>query len=106
MNAEYNDILILKNQLWERGLQNFKGKVTSSDPLGMINELFKPGIIGNEMKKASLKLMNSIKSHMFVPSNMQLANITTIFKNKGSRLDMSSDRGIFILPVLRKYWIN
>ena len=30
---------------------------------------------------------------------MQLANITTIFKNKGSRLDMKNDRRIFSLTV-------
>ena len=121
MKAEYKDILILKNQLWIRRLCNLKQKVThpwtignlnkvlkslknnqSRDPMGMINELFKPGIIGDEMKTATLDLMNNIKSFMYVPTNMQLANITTIFKNKGSRLDMSNDRGIFILPVLRK----
>ena len=31
-----------------------------------------------------------------------LANITTIFKNKGSRMDMKNDSGIFILTVLKK----
>ena len=115
MKAEYKDILILKNQLWIRRLRNLKQKVThqwtignldkvlkslknnqSRDPMGMINELFKPSIIGDEMKAATLDLMNNIKSFMYVPTNMQLANITTIFKNKGSRLDMSNDRGIFI----------
>ena len=29
-------------------------------------------------------------------------NITTIFKNKGSRQDMENDRGIFILSALKK----
>ena len=46
--------------------------------------------------------MNNVKAELYVPYNMQLCNITTIYKNKGSRLDMSSDRGIFLLPVLRK----
>ena len=121
MKAEYKDVFILKNHLWMRRLHNLKQKIThpwtirnidkvlkslknnqSRDPLGMINEVFKHGIIGNAMKDATLSLMNNIKSFMYVPTNMQLSNITTIFKNKGSRLDMSSDRGIFILPVLRK----
>jgi hypothetical protein len=31
-----------------------------------------------------------------------MANISSIFKNKGSRLDLNNDRGIFILAVLRK----
>ena len=51
---------------------------------------------------ATLSLMNTVKTQLVVPYNMQLCNITTIYKSKGSRLDMSSDRGIFILPVLRK----
>ena len=54
------------------------------------------------MKFATLRLMNNVKEKLQVPYNMQLCNITTIYKSKGSRLDMSSDRGIFILPVLRK----
>ena len=33
---------------------------------------------------------------------MQLSNITSIFKNKGSRSDLENDRGIFILPVMKK----
>ena len=121
MKGEYEDILILKNQLWSLRLSNLKRKVTnpwtmdnlnralkslknnqSRDLLGMINELFKPGIIGDDLKSSTLCLMNSVKSKLFVPTNMQLSNIITIFKSTGSRLDMSSDRGIFVLPVLRK----
>ena len=33
---------------------------------------------------------------------MSLSNITTIYKSKGSRLDLDNDRGIFILTVLKK----
>ena len=54
------------------------------------------------MKNATLSLMNNVKTQLFVPRNMQLSNITTIFKNKGSRLELSNDRGIFLLTVLRK----
>ena len=43
-----------------------------------------------------------IKSRHEVPSFMNLQNITTIYKNKGSRLDLDNDRGIFILTVLKK----
>ena len=117
--ANYSDVLRLKSELWARRLHHIKAKVTNPwtmanlekalkslktnqarDPLGMINELFKTGIIGNELKIATLRLMNSVKTELYVPYNMQLCNITTIYKNKGSRLDMSSDRGIFLLPVL------
>ena len=47
-------------------------------------------------------LCNGMKSEQFIPALVQLANITTIFKNKGSRLDLSNDRGIFILSIFRK----
>ena len=43
-----------------------------------------------------------IKQKIVVPSMMQFANITSLYKNKGSRLDMDNERGIFILTVLRK----
>ena len=39
---------------------------------------------------------------MFIPMFMTLSNITTIYKNKGSRMDMNNDRGIFILTVMKK----
>ena len=71
-------------------------------PLGMLNEIFKPGVIGLELKTATLNLMNNVKSEQFIPKNMQLSNITSIYKNKGSRLDIQNDRGIFVLTVLRK----
>jgi hypothetical protein len=32
---------------------------------------------------------------------MQFANITTIYKRKGSRQEMDNDRGIFVVSVLR-----
>ena len=33
---------------------------------------------------------------------MTLSNITSLYKNKGSRFDLNNDRGIFILAVLKK----
>ena len=73
----------------------------SRDPNGMMNELFKEGFIGQDLREALLQLFNSIKTSMFIPMFMTLANITTIFK-KGSRIDMNSDRGIFILTAMKK----
>ena len=68
----------------------------------MLNELFKPGIIGDDLKVSTLSLINNVKSQLFVPWNMQLSNITIIYKSKGSRLSMQSARGIFVPTVLRK----
>ena len=55
-----------------------------------------------DLKKAVLGLMNLVQSTLFVPEYMQWADITSIFKNKNSRLSLSNDRGIFVLSVLRK----
>ena len=68
----------------------------------MVNELFKLENIGSNLKWAILDLMNCLKSNLFIPEKFQLSNITSIFKNKGSRLDLKNDRGIFILTTLRK----
>ena len=46
--------------------------------------------------------MNQVKQSMQIPNNMQLSNITSIWKKKGSRLDMTNDRGIFVLTAVRK----
>ena len=46
--------------------------------------------------------MDGIKQTFKFPEFMELTNISTIYKNKGSRYDLENDRGIFILSVLRK----
>ena len=84
-----------------RVCQNLKNNQTR-DPLEMLNELFKPGVMGKDFKEAVLCLMNGVKKTMVVPSQMQLSNITTLFKHKGSRFDLNNERGIFILTVFRK----
>ena len=100
MSAKYEDILHLKTELWELRLINLKKKVTapwkishidavlkslknnqSRDPMGVINEIFKHGIIGDELKHSTLSLMNSVKETMHIPPNMQLSNITMIYKH-------------------------
>ena len=86
-----------------RVCQNLKNNQTR-DPLEMLNELFKPGVMGKDFKEAVLCLMNGVKKSMVVPSQMQLSNITTLFKNKGSRFDLNNERGIFILTVFRKFF--
>ena len=64
----------------------------SRDPVGMLNEIFKPGVIGEDLKSALLLLVNEAKSENFVPHFMKLANITSIFKKKGSKKSLENDR--------------
>ena len=68
----------------------------------MMNEIFKQGCIGQDLKIALLSLINGIKANQYVPEFMNLADISSIFKNKGSRMDLKNDRGIFILTVIKK----
>ena len=122
IESKYDDILHLKHELWNYRLINLNKKVSSPwklshldktlkslknnqarDPMGVINELFKPGIIGDELKFSTLSLMNSVKQNMSIPTNMRLSNNTTIYKSRGSRLEMSNDRSIFVLTVMRKF---
>ena len=121
MKNEYLDIFFLKSELWKSRIENMRKiktppwdmkqlevvlnslkKNKSMDPNGMVNEVFKNEYLGSDLKEALLTLFNEIKSSHFIPHFMTLENITTIFKSKGSRLDMDSDRGIFLLTILKK----
>ena len=72
------------------------------DPAGLINEIFKPSVIGKDLKEALLKLINGIKREFYFPLEVLNSNITSIYKRKGSRLSMENDRGIFGLSIFKK----
>ena len=121
MNPDLMDVYFLKMELWMSRLSNIKKIKTlpwdyekldtvlkglknnkSMDPNGMVNEVFKSGCIGSDMRKALSQLLNGTKKEQWIPIFMALSNITTIYKSKGSRFDLNNDRGIFILTVLKK----
>ena len=122
MEVGYEEIEALKSKLWEMRFISLRGKISkpwnlkdldtvckslknnqSRDPIGMLNELFKKGVAGNDLRVGVLQLMNEIKSSFFIPEFMEYSDITTIYKNKGSRQDLQNDRGIFVLVVLRNF---
>ena len=72
----------------------------SRDPDGLINEIFKSNMIGNNLKNSLLLMFNKIKEQQTIPVFMKNANITTIPK-RGSRLLLKNERGIFRVSVLR-----
>ena len=74
----------------------------SRDPNNMINELFKPNIAGSDLKRALVELMNLVLISLYLPEYMEYADITSIYKNKGSKMELSNDRGIFLLAILDK----
>ena len=104
MKADYRDIYKLKTKLWKlryEELKNVKSQPwtlanlrnaikglninQSGDPSGIISELFKPGVLGRDLEQGLLMMCNNMKSELYIPAIVQLANITSIFKNKGSR---------------------
>ena len=60
------------------------------------------GCAGIDLEDSLLMLFNGMKDNVEFPEYILRQNITTIYKNKGSRLDMENDRGIFILSALKK----
>ena len=52
------------------------------DPNGMINETFKKGYLGSDLKEALLIMLNEIKRKQIIPENMTLGNITTLISRK------------------------
>ena len=120
MLSKYEDVYEMKTELWQTLLDSCKSRKSEDwqmsdlekviknlktnktrDPIGLINEIFKHGVIGEGMKEAVLNLLNQSKTRHEISEVMKLANITSIWKKKGSRTDLSNDRGIFVLTVLR-----
>ena len=120
MKPELLDLFYLKSELWEIKLKELEAIKTenwtekeldkvlkslknnkSRDPQGLVNEIFKPGILGEDLKLGILELLNCIKKEQKIPDFMKKANITTIHKKKGSRQDLNNDRCIFVVCVLR-----
>ena len=56
---------------------------------------------GNDLKLALLKLMNKIKDDQKYPKCLELCNISSIWKSKGSRNNFESYRGIFRVTIFR-----
>ena len=73
----------------------------ATDPVGLVSELFKPGVAGSDLVKSLLTLCNMMKKECKIPKFAELTDITSIYKNKGSKLDLDNDRGIFSVTWLR-----
>ena len=76
-------------------------KQKSRDPLGLANHIFCPEVAGDDLKRAILKLMNSIKEEQKYPECLEVCNISSIWKKKSSRQEFDSYRGIFRVTVFR-----
>ena len=81
-------------------LKSLKTK-KSADAAGLINELFKPLVAGSDVIESLLLLSNKVKDQCEIPSFLQLANITSVYKSKGSVNDLNNDRGLFNVSAVR-----
>ena len=74
----------------------------SKDPNNHIRELFKDGVIGEDLKLSILMMMYKMKTQITIPNALQRANITIIHK-KNCKLDLNKWRGVFVSSVLTYY---
>ena len=81
-------------------LQNLK-KGKARDPHGLISDIFKPDVAGENLIDGLLLLYNNIKSQKKIPKIFQYANVTSFYKGKGEKNDMDNERGIFCVTVFR-----
>ena len=80
-----------------KALKNSKAR----DECGLIYELFKPPFAGQDVYNSLMKMFNLIKQELIVPDFFELMSITSLYKNKGIRSDLSNERGIFNVSKVR-----
>ena len=73
----------------------------ATDWIEHVNEIFKPGVAGFDLVQSLFTLCNMMKEDCQLPAFLELANITSIYEKKGSRLDLNNDRGIFTVTCIR-----
>ena len=54
-------------------------KDKARDPSGLINELFKEGVAGKDLKISLLSLFNKMREEGFIPEFVQLADVASIY---------------------------
>ena len=93
----------VKSQDWtleqlEKVLKSTKNNA-ARDAHGHVYELFKHG--GRNLKLSLLRLCNLTRRKQEYPDIFQLSNITSIYKSRGRKDDLNSDRGVFNVVKIR-----
>ena len=83
----------------DKALANLKNN-KSRDHAGYVNELFKSEMIGFDLKKSLLFMLNELRIRKLIPIFMRYSNITTVPK-RGSLTKLENERGIFRVDLVR-----
>ena len=67
----------------------------------MVREIFKDEVMGDDLKESLLMLLNNIKATGTMPKFTNVVNISAIYKGKCEFTDLESERGIFIVTIIR-----
>ena len=77
-----------------------KGKC--QDPQGLVNEIFRPGVAGEDLIKSMLLLLNKTKDSLQIPEMMKIVNIAMLPKpGKPGIHNLENQRGIFLISIFR-----
>ena len=69
------------------------------DPHGHVNEIYRN--MGEDGLLSLLDMLNTIKKTLLIPSKLNVSNVSTIYKGKGSKQEVINLRGIFKLAIIR-----
>ena len=81
-------------------LQELK-KNKCRDPHGLVNEIFKPKNIGQDLFNSLFKLLKKVKAELMIPEFMKHTDIHTVYKGKGEKTNISNTRAIFVVNIFR-----
>ena len=102
--------LLVKSKPWsEKDLSKVTSKLKpmkASDSIGLVFEIFRPEVAGADLFYSLLELCNKIKEECEIPKFLELTNISSIYKKKGSKLDLNNDRGVFNVMTVRSIMDN
>ena len=85
----------------DRAIKSMKNK-KCRDAQGLINDLFKPGVAGNDFKVSLLSLLNYTNKYLEIPQMMKNVNIALIPKPGKRKLEhIENHRGIFLINKFR-----
>ena len=112
VKKDLEDIVKLKETLFAMRIESSKYEVTEDwtmdalekvlkslknnkarDAHGHVYELFKFG--GQDLKFSLLKMFNIMKKKQVYPDIFRPSNISSFWKNRGSKEELSSQRGVF-----------